>query len=65
MPARIQRKAQLKVKVKIIVTTSDTERVINAIVSAVRTSKIGDGKIFVRVFEYVPAKRVMRRFSFL
>jgi nitrogen regulatory protein PII len=36
-----------KVKMEIIVTTDNLERVINTIVRAAKTGKIGDGKIFV------------------
>jgi nitrogen regulatory protein PII len=36
-----------KVKVEIAVNEDDTERLIEAIVSAARTGKVGDGKIFV------------------
>ena len=36
-----------KVKMEIIVTTDNLERVIDTIVRAAKTGKIGDGKIFV------------------
>jgi nitrogen regulatory protein P-II 1 len=36
-----------KVKIEVVVTDAQTEQVIDAIVSAARTGKIGDGKIFV------------------
>ena len=36
-----------KVKMEIIVTTDNLERVIDTIVRAAKTCKIGDGKIFV------------------
>jgi nitrogen regulatory protein P-II 1 len=36
-----------KVKIEVVVTDALTEQVIDAIVSAARTGKIGDGKIFV------------------
>ena len=36
-----------KVKMEIIVTTENLERVIDTIVRAAKTGKIGDGKIFV------------------
>ncbi|MBB4287434.1 nitrogen regulatory protein P-II 2 [Roseospira goensis] len=36
-----------KVKIEIVVATDMVERVVEAITSAARTDKIGDGKIFV------------------
>ena len=42
-----------KVKVEVVVADSLTEKVIEAIVSAARTGKIGDGKIFVYSVEQV------------
>ena len=36
-----------KVKIEVIVTDDASQRTIDAIVSAARTGKIGDGKIFV------------------
>jgi len=42
-----------KVKVEVIVTDDAVERCIEALVSAARTGKIGDGKIFVENVEQV------------
>jgi nitrogen regulatory protein P-II 1 len=42
-----------KVKVEVIVADSLVERVIDSIVKAARTGKIGDGKIFVTAVEQV------------
>ena len=42
-----------KMKVEVVVNTDDVERCIEAIVSAARTGKIGDGKIFVTQVESV------------
>jgi nitrogen regulatory protein P-II 1 len=42
-----------KTKVELIVADPDVERVIEAIVKAARTGKIGDGKIFVSTVEQV------------
>jgi nitrogen regulatory protein P-II 1 len=42
-----------KMKVEVVVNTADVERCIEAIVSAARTGKIGDGKIFVTNVERV------------
>jgi len=42
-----------KVKVEVIVTDDAVERLIEALVSAARTGKIGDGKIFVENVEQV------------
>jgi nitrogen regulatory protein P-II 1 len=42
-----------KVKVEVIVADNLVERVIEAIVKAARTGKIGDGKIFVTSVEQV------------
>jgi len=36
-----------KVKVEVVVTEAQVEQVVDAIVAAARTGKIGDGKIFV------------------
>jgi len=44
-----------KMRVEIVVTDTQVERCIEAIVSAARTGKIGDGKIFV-----TPVERVIR-----
>ena len=42
-----------KVKIEIVVADSVVEQVIEAIVKAARTGKIGDGKIFVTTVEQV------------
>jgi nitrogen regulatory protein P-II 1 len=42
-----------KVKVEIVVADASVERVLEAIVKAARTGKIGDGKIFVTNVEHV------------
>ena len=42
-----------KVKVEVVVKTSDVDRCVDAIVRAARTGKIGDGKIFVTSVERV------------
>src|SRR5579862_7311665 len=42
-----------KVKVEIVVAEQMVERVIDAILKAARTGKIGDGKIFVTAVEQV------------
>ncbi len=44
-----------KVKVEIIIGEERVESVIEAIISAVRTGKIGDGKIFV-----LPVEKIIR-----
>jgi nitrogen regulatory protein P-II 1 len=44
-----------KVKVEVVVTDDMLDRVIDAIVAAARTGKIGDGKIFV-----LPVEQVVR-----
>ena len=44
-----------KVKVEVVVNDADVDRCLDAIVSAARTGKIGDGKIFV-----TPVERVIR-----
>lgn len=44
-----------KVKIEVAVSTEDADRCVDAIVSAARTGKIGDGKIFV-----TPVERVVR-----
>ena len=36
-----------KVKVEVVVNSTDVDRCVDAIVTAARTGKIGDGKIFV------------------
>ena len=40
-----------KVKVEVVVKTEEVDRCVEAIVSAARTGKIGDGKIFVTSVE--------------
>ena len=42
-----------KVKVEVVVKDEDVDRCVDAIVSAARTGKIGDGKIFVTNVERV------------
>lgn len=42
-----------KVKVEVVVQSSDVDRCVDAIVKAARTGKIGDGKIFVTSVERV------------
>jgi len=42
-----------KVKVEVVVNEADVERCVEAIVTAARTGKIGDGKIFVTAVEKV------------
>ncbi len=42
-----------KIKIEVVVKTEELERCIDAIVSAARTGKIGDGKIFVTSVERV------------
>ena len=42
-----------KVKVEVVVDDSVSELVVDAIIKAARTGKIGDGKIFVRNIEQV------------
>jgi nitrogen regulatory protein P-II 1 len=40
-----------KIKIELVVTSDDLERVIDTIINAARTGKIGDGKIFVTPIE--------------
>ena len=47
-----------KVKVEVVVDDSVTEQVVDAIIKAARTGKIGDGKIFVRNIEQVIRIRI-------
>ena len=42
-----------KMKVEVVVNEGDVDRCVDAIVSAARTGKIGDGKIFVTAVEQV------------
>lgn len=44
-----------KVKVEVVVATEDADRCVDAIVTAARTGKIGDGKIFI-----TPVEKVVR-----
>jgi len=44
-----------KIKVEVVVDASDTDKVVDAIVEAARTGKIGDGKIWVS-----PVDRLVR-----
>ena len=44
-----------KIKLEVVVNSADVERCVDAIVSAARTGKIGDGKIFV-----APVEKVVR-----
>jgi len=41
-----------KVKVEVVVKTSEVDRCVEAIVRAARTGKIGDGKIFITSVEH-------------
>ncbi|MBL8377952.1 MAG: P-II family nitrogen regulator [Burkholderiales bacterium] len=42
-----------KVKVEVVVSDKEVQNVIDAIIKAARTGKIGDGKIFVNSVEHV------------
>ena len=42
-----------KVKIEVVVKSEDVYRCVEAIVSAARTGKIGDGKIFITAVERV------------
>ena len=42
-----------KVKIEVVVASEDADRCVDAIVTAARTGKIGDGKIFVSPVEKV------------
>ncbi len=42
-----------KVKVEVVVKTSDVDRCVEAIIKSARTGKIGDGKIFITSVERV------------
>ena len=42
-----------KVKIEVVVANDQTDQVIDAIIGAARTGKIGDGKIFVTAVEQV------------
>jgi nitrogen regulatory protein P-II 1 len=37
-----------KIKIEVVISDKDEEKVVGAIISAARTNTIGDGKIFVR-----------------
>lgn len=50
-----------KVKLEIVVSDSDVERAIDAIIEAARTGEIGDGKIFVQPVEQVIRVRTGER----
>ena len=50
-----------KVKIEVVVTDSQADRCIEAIVGAARTGKIGDGKIFVYSVEQVVRIRTGER----
>lgn len=52
---------QPKLRIDIIVNTDQVEQVINTIVEAARTGKIGDGKIFVLPVESVIRVRTGER----
>ena len=41
-----------KIKIELVVASSDVDKVIELIVAAARTEKIGDGKIFVTPVEH-------------
>ena len=49
-----------KVKVEVVVKSSDVDNCVDAIVRAARTGKIGDGKIFVTPCGAYPYRRVGR-----
>ena len=42
-----------KMKVEVVVNEADVDRCVDAIISAARTGKIGDGKIFVTAVDQV------------
>lgn len=42
-----------KMKVEVVVNTADVDRCVEAIITAARTGKIGDGKIFVTNVERI------------
>jgi nitrogen regulatory protein P-II 1 len=50
-----------KVKIEVVVTDAQVDRCIEAIISAARTGKIGDGKIFVSPTEQVVRIRTGER----
>ena len=40
-----------KIKIEVVVSSNDLERVVDAIIKSAKTGKIGDGKIFVTAVE--------------
>ena len=50
-----------KVKLEIVVPDSEAETVVNAIVAAARTGRLGDGKVFVKPVEEVVRIRTGER----
>ena len=50
-----------KVRVEVLVEDDDAERVVEAIVTAARTGKIGDGKVWVQTVETVVRVRTGER----
>jgi nitrogen regulatory protein P-II 1 len=52
-----------KVRVEVLVEDDDAERVVDAIVTAARTGKIGDGKVWVHAVESVIRVRTGERGS--
>ena len=50
-----------KVKIEVIVPTDDVDKLVNAIVEAARTGKIGDGKVWVTPIESLVRVRTGER----
>jgi nitrogen regulatory protein P-II 1 len=50
-----------KVKVEVVVSEADTEKVVTAVVEAARTGKIGDGKVWVTPIESLVRVRTGER----
>lgn len=50
-----------KVKIEVIVSEADVEKLVNAIVEAARTGKIGDGKVWVTPVESLVRVRTGER----
>jgi nitrogen regulatory protein P-II 1 len=50
-----------KVRVEVLVEDDDAERVVDAIVTAARTGKIGDGKVWVQTVDTVVRVRTGER----
>lgn len=50
-----------KVKIEVLVDDDDAERVVDAIVGAARTGKIGDGKVWVHAIDSVVRVRTGER----